>query len=173
MPKLKEKLLNFYFRRPLFCDSIFFSSLVLINELAISKYKEIIVLNRNTLNNLLNELVSSSISIAGFIIAALTIILTIKDNVNAKEKNSVNSGLKLLLTSKHYKSILDVFYNTSFIFVSTFFYFSLIEIFDGSLSDKVEMYLILFGLIVTTLGTFRCLYILKSILYLQIKDSSN
>jgi hypothetical protein len=109
-------------------------------------------------------------SIGGFVIAALTIILTLKDNLKAKESSFPITALEILFNSKHYKRVVRVFYWGSLICLLTFFYFSLLEVIFASFTDpKILMYFIVYGLVLTVTAVGRCLLILLFIIEIQLK----
>lgn len=170
--KVQSKILDFYIKRPIFFDIIISILIVLIIDKTCSKGYFCIKINRDTLGNLLNELVSSSVSIGGFIIAALTIILTLKDNLKAKEQTYPISALDVLFHSKHYKRIVRVFYWASLVFILTFFYFGILEIIWNNLSDIQALYLIFIGLFITAMSVVRCLLILQKIIEIQMNDTN-
>jgi hypothetical protein len=167
-----NKLLDKYIKRPLLYDVAFIMFLILLNEYLVGLKKVVLALDKNILGNLLNELVSSSVSIGGFVIAALTIILTLKDNLKAKEGSFPISALEIIFNSKHYKRVVRVFYWASLIFVITFFYFSVLEVLWPNFSEKMAMYLIMIGLWITVMAVIRCLLILQAIIEIQLKDKS-
>lgn len=164
------KLLDIYIKRPFLYDIICVVPMFLLNELAISKNYKVFTLDKTVLGSLLNELVSSSVSIGGFIIAALTIILTLKDNLKAKGETLPISALELIFSSKHYERVVKVFYWASMIFVITFFYFSILEILWPNFDEKQAMYFIFIGLWATVMAVIRCLLILQAIIEIQLKD---
>lgn len=169
IPKALIAPLDAYIKIPFIYDTAFMGVFVGGNELIIRYFESCFLLDVDTLGNLLNELVSSSISIGGFVIAALTIILTLKDNLKAKQDSYPISALEILFSSRHYKRLVRVFYWSSFVCVFTFFYFSLLEIVYTNLSPKLFMYLTVYGLILTVLAVVRCLFILLLIIEIQLK----
>lgn len=171
--KLKIKILDFYIKRPIVCDLILSFLILFVSYCLCNKYSICVKINRDTLGNLLNELVSSSVSIGGFIIAALTIIITLKDNLKAKEASYPISALEVLFHSKHYKRIVNVFYSAALVFVVTFFYFSIIEIIWDNLCDKNALYLIFIGLFLTVMSVLRCLIVLQKIIEIQMNERDN
>lgn len=163
------KVLNTYIKYYFVFDCVLSIIFILIYELVCYKYHVYIEFDASNLNSLLNELISSSVAVGGFIIAVLTIILTMKESVKEIDIYDSKSGFDLLFLSKHYKRIVDVFFGASAIFVLTFFCFSLLEIFFEELTNKTIAYLIFIGLIIMTLAIIRCLIVLKGIVELQIK----
>jgi hypothetical protein len=170
------KILDKYIKYPLIWDSLITTILLGILFLY-QKYISVIPIEKSVLNSLVNELISSSIGIAGFLITALTIILTFKDNLKSRDKSpdltseskDIQSGIELLFHSKHYKRIVTVFFVASIVLVFSFFYFSIIELLWKKLSETQLVYLILGAIVFIVLAVLRCLLILYKIIQLQIK----
>lgn len=58
---------------------------------------------------ILSNLISIAISLAGFILAALTIIVAIKSNLSSTINEKRGTPLKLFFTPKNYEKIISVF----------------------------------------------------------------
>jgi hypothetical protein len=120
-----------------------------------------------------SDIVNTSISLAGFILAALTIIVTFKDNISHKENSSEKpkvemSGLELLFSSKHYKRIVGVFSWAAFIFVLLFLVYSLLKLFIDKIPSIYYLELVICGIVLITMTIFRSLLILYKVIKLQI-----
>jgi glycerol uptake facilitator-like aquaporin len=59
--------------------------------------------------NIMSSIISTDVSLAGFILAALTIIVTFRSNLKAKDMDQATDALELILSSGHYKDIKGVF----------------------------------------------------------------
>ncbi|MGB1206241.1 MAG: hypothetical protein ACPG5B_11375 [Chitinophagales bacterium] len=164
-----RKFLNFYYDNSIIFDLIIAIALVFYINFMCKYYNICINLDRDALNDLLNELISSSVSVGGFIIAALTIILTIKSNLKNKKFDKSQNGLEGLLNSRHYKTIVNIFYIASSVFVFCFFSFSLLKIFDNYIKDEYLLYFIILGMTFIISSIIRCLMVLRNIVLLQIK----
>ena len=87
-----------------------------------------------SLKSNLSDIIATSISLAGFVLASLTIIVTFKENITQKQneaainqadkpetnKNADISGIELLFTSVHYERIVGVFSWAAFILLFLF-----------------------------------------------------
>lgn len=58
---------------------------------------------------ILSNIISTDVSLAGFILAALTIIVTFKSNIKVKSMDDASDSLELIFSSKHYPKIKRVF----------------------------------------------------------------
>jgi len=114
--KLFDKIADKYLSYPIFIDLI-----IVVSVWLISKYCPIFIIqleNKENQINLLSNLIGTNVSLAGFILAALTIIVTFKSSVDSKiniekaKNNQVyDNALELIFASKHYNSIVKVFKN--------------------------------------------------------------
>lgn len=100
-------LIDGYYKRPLIFDFIVLIAIwFLSNWFTIIRFK-----NSDQANSLslISSLIGTMISLAGFILAALTIIVTFKSSLLAKGVDDANNALELIFSSRHYKSIVKVF----------------------------------------------------------------
>lgn len=116
--KLKAKIFDFYFKMPVVIDIMITASIWYI-----SKYKPIFTVkltDKTNQLNILSNLIGTNVSLAGFILAALTIIVTFKSNLKAKGIEDSDNALELILSSKQYDKIVSVFKNALLEFVMCF-----------------------------------------------------
>lgn len=166
-----DKIMNNYLHRPLLWDGVLIAIGIGVFEFICSKDWWCLKIHRESLDSLLNELVSSSLSVGGFVIASLTIVVTIKDGVSKPVSESEN-GLDALMNGKWYPKVVNVFKVGAWIFILTFLAFSLIEVMHDAISNKLDLYLIMTGLIYTVMALIRCLLALNVIINLQIKANN-
>ena len=177
--KKLTKVLDAYIKKPLLWDNIFIALLAITYFLTRRWGFCNFVAPADNMQSLLHELVSSSVSIGGFVIAALTIVITFKENLKAKEAigpaqqpASPTSGLDLLFKSHHYKGIVNVFYWSALIFIFSFLYFCILEIFwdELKLHLTLSVCLIGHGVLMMVFAVTRCLLVLNQVVKLQMKD---
>lgn len=102
-------------------------------------------------------------SLLGFVIAGVSILLTMQKNEN----------MKILECSNLYYQIFDVFISGSKILSVTTVIALLSMVFDNDKSyNYIFMYGTLWGIIISSFRTWRCLWILKHVIDLQIKKKS-
>lgn len=165
------RLLNFYIKRPLFYDLLICTILVAVTQFIESPGYAI---SSTKAESAFSDIVNTSISLAGFILAALTIIVTFKDNISHKENSSEKpkvemSGLELIFSSKHYKRIVGVFSWAAFIFVLLFLIYSLLKLFLDKIPETYFLELVICGIILISMTIFRSLMILYKVIKLQIR----
>lgn len=61
------------------------------------------------LDNIISNIISTIVSFSGFILASLTIIVTVKSNVASKPVTEANNPLEMLFSPDNYKLIVEVF----------------------------------------------------------------
>lgn len=167
------KILNIYIKRPLFYDLIICALIVLSIE-----YFNVLNLSISvdSAKSTISDIVNTSISLSGFILAALTIIVTFKDNIAHKErtnppKNSeVIGGFELLFSSKHYKRIVGVFSWAAIIYILLFLLFSILKLFLSKIPEEYYLDIVITGILMVALTIFRSLLVLYKIIKLQINN---
>lgn len=160
-----KKVIDYYYKRPLLIDFLFLA-LVWFFSNHISLFKFVYPDQLNSLN-LISSLIGTMISLAGFILAALTIIVTFKSSLIAKGMDEATNAMELLFASRHYKSIVKVFKDS----ITEFLCYSLSAYsiwqsyanFPEIVLGKIVMSLI----ILVALNVLRSLYMLFRILSLD------
>jgi hypothetical protein len=166
------KILNIYIKRPLLYDLLICGIIVFCID-----YFQILTLtvSLDSAKSTISDVVNTSISLAGFILAALTIIVTFKDNIAHKEKSNPTknsedqSGFEMIFSSKHYKRIVGVFSWAAIIYISLFLMFSILKLFLSKIPEKFYLDIVLVGILLVAFTIFRSLLVLYKIIKLQIK----
>jgi uncharacterized MnhB-related membrane protein len=165
-----KTLANWYFNAPKFWDLVIGTIVSAFGFFLRNKFgidtKDIISVQSN--------LASTAISLAGFILTALTIIVTLRANLAYKGLEESNSGLELIFNSKAYKSIVNVFKGAilELVIVALFLYATMLI----SKPDSYEPYILStsYGVLISIAFTvLRCLYVLFNLVELEIKAREN
>lgn len=169
--KLKESIINLYLRFPIAIDLA-----IVIIVWIISKYNPIFQINITSKENqtdIISNIIGTNVSLAGFILAALTIIVTFKASLKAKGIEESENALELILSSKHYLKILSVFkialIEFVLCFVILYIFWALSDIFSNLTLYRISIS----GIIITSLTIIRSLFILFLILGLEKHSRSN
>lgn len=165
-----RKILNIYIRRPLLWDTILTGLVCYMAYIVINSFKINLSIDNELIKSIMSDLISTSISLAGFVLASLTIIVTFKDNLNHKSQGVEQSGIGLLFSSKHYKSIVGVFTWAVMIFLALFLFLSLSKLFVSKLPVEYSLYFCIIPISITTLTIFRTILVLYSIIKLQLQN---
>jgi|SRR5690554_1223197 len=190
---MKIKILNTYIKRPLLWDIIITSLICYLFSLVVSKFDVKIQVDMELVKSIISDLISTSISLAGFVLASLTIIVTFKNNISHKKKSQskpecnykseqvsgkdnkvvINqddeqSGIELLFSSKHYSRIVGVFTWAVFIFLLLFLFLSFSKLFITEVPISIALYFCIIPICLTTLTIFRSILVLYRIIRLQL-----
>lgn len=164
-----KKVLNVYIRRPLLWDIAITGVLCYLTFITTSKLNIAINIDSELIKSIMSDLISTSISLAGFVLASLTIIVTFKDNISHKNVGTEETGIGLLFSSKHYGSIVGVFTWAVIVFLSLFLFLSIGKLFISKLPLNYALYFCIVPICLTSLTIFRTILILYSIIKLQLK----
>ena len=126
-------------------------------------------LDTATQMNLLSSVIGTCVSLSGFILAALTIIVTFKSNIKAKRMEEASDALELIFSSKHYPAIINVFKSAiteyCLLFLTLYFVWAGASNMNVETLNKVNIS----GIIVTSLVLFRSLLTLFKVIELPEK----
>jgi len=167
-------ILDKYFKSPLFWD--YFLSIILIFICYELINKHIILLPKtDEIISITTDITNISLTISGFILTLLTVLITFKTSNNVKkiELDSDKPLFELFFasglyfeTTKHLKNCIK-----SLILVSVLgFSF---KIFLSNSSKVYLYYFNILGLLIIALTLYRCLLILTKIVELQKNESQN
>ena len=153
-----------YYKLPIFIDLVLIILIWGINyKFTVFEIK----VDQESLINIIYSLIDSSVALAGFILAALTIIVTFKSNIKLKGINEATNPLELILTSNHYKKIVATFKGSilelTILFI--FLYFSLSFLKTISLLQLFN--LVISAMTLLSLSILRSLYLLFRILKME------
>lgn len=161
-----------YYAKPLRYDFVIISAFCFSYWLITTKYNVTLVNDPELIKSFTTDLLNTSISLAGFVLASLTIIVTFKDNTNSKKnENTEATGLELLFSSKHYSTIVNVFSTAVFLLLSGFVVLSIYKLFFTKFPPYFGDYLLIVSILITALAVFRCVLLLYKIIKLQISQS--
>jgi len=159
-------ILDIYFRRPLFWDYLI--ALASSTTVIIFYCKDkISIPDVQDSYSLTGDLTNITLTLAGFILTILTVLITFKDNSNSRIEDEnepifnkfFNTGF-YYETVKHLKNCIK-----SIILIAALGFFLKLFLLGGY--RKYFFFYNMFGLIITILTIWRCLLILSRVLKLQ------
>lgn len=167
---MKAFIINHYLRWPLLFDAVVAIAL----GLGAAKYLMpcIIIDYTEKLLDVIFSIIGTCVSLAGFILAALTIIVTFKSNLKAKGIAESNDALELILSSKHYGSIVSVFKTAIIEFIVVAITLYLVAALSWVFSTSNLLIVTIVSIIISSLTIWRSLFMLFAILNLEKKDRS-
>lgn len=163
--RIINSLIDKYLASPILCDAII-AGLVWVA----SKHFALVnfaLTDKSNQINLMTNLIGADVSLAGFILAALTIIVTFKSNVQSKGMNDAMNALELIFSSKHYYRIVQVFKKSLIEFVMCFILLFCAWLSTDNFLIETVYRINVTGIILTTLSISRSLFVLFMILDLE------
>lgn len=160
-----NKIIDYYFAYPILCDLVFVVTIWLCSKHFI--FFDLKLIDKTNQINILPYIISADVSLAGFILAALTIIVTFKSNLRAKGIEEADNALEMIFSSKHYDSIVGVFKKSLIEFVLCFVFIFIVWELADNFSIKTINRVNITGILLTTLAIFRSLYVLFVVLDLS------
>ncbi|NVO84485.1 hypothetical protein [Hymenobacter terrestris] len=128
---------------------------------------DIIAISSSEVSSIQTSLASTAVSLAGFIIAALTIIVTFKANITAKRIDDSANGMELLFNSDNYGRIVSVFQFAILELVACFGVMHGAMFITNMLTPRHNLLLAIIVLIIILLSLARCLFVLFNVLSVE------
>ncbi len=159
-------ILDIYFKRPLFWDYLISGTIIIL--LFVSYFYKIIVLpEKSDSYSLTGDITNIALTLVGFILTILTVLITFKDNSNAKIISDEEPVFNKFFSTDYYYETVKHLKNcikSIALIAALGFFFKLL------LSNEFRIYLFyynVFSLTIIMLTVLRCLLILEKILELQ------
>jgi hypothetical protein len=162
-----KRVIDTYFKAPFIWDMMILLVIISLERYCCIKYGFCLDNNRSRLEELLNELISSSMAVGGFIITALAIILTLRENIPSKPLTESKSGDELLFNSGYYFKIITVFSRSAYICVGSFALFACLKIFNNHIDDYFSFIWIMSSSFFLFMTVIRCIFILHLIIIVR------
>ncbi len=160
-----EKIIDKYLANPIHIDFLIVGFVLFFLEKM--NYFNFELKDRANQINIIPSIISSDVALAGFILAALTIIVTFKSNLQSKGMNDATNALELIFSSKHYSRIVQVFRKSLLELVLCFSFLSFAWISTDNFSIQTINKINIVGIIITILSVSRSLFILYIVLDLE------
>ena len=179
LKSIRNKCLDLFFSSPYIFDFLFALGITSLSYILTNKYS-IDILSLTNLDRIASDVSSSCITIAGFVLTILTIVISFKNSSDSKNEfdsgptESTNkSKIDLFFSSELYFKTVKVLQQsiTGLVFVFAFFIF--IVLFDKSINQDLKFYTLIFGITLAILIFSRCILTLKLIIKLQMSNDKN
>lgn len=170
--KALNKAGDFYFKKPILWDAIVVVLLwvislnisYLLSNLNLPLIK---VLDKGTLLNYLSNLVETNVTLAGFIIAALTILVTVKSSLKARGYEDAENALEYIFSTKHYASIIKVFVKSISELVLILIILYVVWLVSENINEKNIYRVLIFSTFGLLTSLLRSLFVLFNVLSLE------
>ncbi|CAM3712052.1 hypothetical protein [Flavobacterium saliperosum] len=160
-----NKLIDFYLNNAIKSDILIVGLIWIANSCL--RIIDFIPASKEIHLSILSDLISASISLAGFILASLTIIAAIKSNISNKAPETAKNPLELFFSPKNYKRIVEVFQGSiielTFTFILAYFFWISSENFSNETIHKIVISLS----VVISISTLRSLIVLFRIIRIE------
>ena len=165
--KKLDMFLDYYVNNALFIDCIIVIAVWFINsEICIFDFA---TPSKEDNISIISDIISASLSLAGFILAALTIIAAMRANIINKPAEAARNPLELFFSNGSYRKIMVVF-RDSIIELTLVFIIAFITTFSKENLDKEFLFkIIIIFILLISLSTIRSLLVLFTII--GIRDS--
>lgn len=159
-------IFDFYFRKPVLIDYVFSIIIVAVNFFLFVNNK-IAISSKNNSYSLTGDLTNVSLTMAGFILTILTVLITFKENSPSESKKESNTIFNKFFSTDYYFESIKHLKNCikSIVFIAALGFF--LQIFINEDDHEYFFFYNILGLIVLILSVQRCLLILSKILTLQ------
>jgi hypothetical protein len=119
------------------------------------------IYNKKEVNvDIIGNIISASISLAGFILASLTIIVAIRSNVKSKTPEQAKTPLELFFSVDTFKSIVKVFKIAIVELVICFVYSYILWTISNNLNNELIFKSIVSLVFLMVVSTIRSLFVL-------------
>ena len=130
---------------------------------------EIKYLNKETYINIISNIISASVSLAGFMLASLTIIVAIRSNIANKNPEHAKSPLELFFSIGTFKTIVKVFKISIIELILCFIISYIVWIISRNISIESVHKTIISLLYLMSLSTIRSLFVLFLLIDIENK----
>lgn len=171
MKKIKNKIGDFYFNCPILIDSSI--TLAIIFCIHILRYHNTISIQiDDSIKEIAMNIGLACVTIAGFILTILTIMVTFKnsrDEKNTLEPQNISTDkTTLFYNSPLYFKSVAIMRKSVLVLIFVFITLFCLRIFQMSFTLKELWYSVIIGASLTIFTFIRCLFLLKLIIKLQI-----
>lgn len=157
-----KKIMDFYLNNALFFDTLIIISLWLANSyLSFIDFK---IADKKENVAIISDTVSASISLAGFILASLTVIASIRSNITNRPANATRNPLEMFFSDKNYSRIIQVFKDAIIELILVFILSYFIWITQENFENYTLLKWIISAVVIISLSISRTLLVLFTII---------
>jgi hypothetical protein len=157
-----KKIMDFYLNNALFFDSLAITIIWFANSyLSFIDFK---IADKKENLGIISDTISASISLAGFILASLTVIASMRSNITNKPPDATRNPLEMFFSDKNYSRIVQVFKDSIIELISVFVLSYLIWISQENFENYTLLKWIFSAIIIVFLSISRTLLVLFTII---------
>lgn len=157
-----------YYKRPILYDYII--SIIIIGLIIIlEKYSRVSFSGVGNISEFASDIGGVGLTISGFILTLITILMTLKSGqiISEEELKNSSSPFKIFLDSQLYIRSIDILKNGVLSLIFACFVIYLYKLFAFGFFPKYLFYLNIVGLIIIITTFLRCFYVLNLIMRMQ------
>lgn len=162
MSSTRSKLIDHYLNNALFADFMLVVAIWVCNTYFSWFDFSIAAKDKNL--EIVGDTVAGSISLAGFILASLTVIASIRSNITNRPPDGAKNPLELFFSDANYSKIVQVFKDAIIELIVIFLVCYAFWISQENISNFSIFKLLVCAISVTTLSVFRTLLVLFTII---------
>lgn len=163
----KNRPKNYYLKYPVQCDYFIALLLVTSHSYFSPRIGFYYIPAITEISDILNELISSTLSAAGFVLAAIAILASIKSDVEPLKSKRPKNGKQLFFYSNGYPDMIKIYAQTAVNFILLFIIFTVLRASVNFLHPSWLFHLSLIGVLVLILSFLRCILLLWNLINLQ------
>lgn len=157
-----KKIMDFYLNNALFFDSLIIVGLWIANTyLAFIDFN---IADKKENLGIISDTVSASISLAGFILASLTVIASMRSNIANRPPDATRNPLEMFFSDKNYSRIIQVFKEAIIELILVFIFSYFIWISQENFENYTLLKWIVSSVIIIFLSISRTLLVLFTII---------
>lgn len=164
----KYRILDFYLRAEILIDIILITVFIFLADYLKQKYSWNIKFDREFLKTLHGDLIATCISLIGFIVASLTILISMKESIKSRldQTQKISSGLELFFSSDTYSVLIKKFNTGTFLLIIVFFLLCILKL-GYNIATEYYSKILAFLLILIFSTVFRTFFLLVLVTRLQ------
>ena len=157
-----KKVLDFYLNNALFFDGIFIIGIWFVNSYF--SFFDFKIADKNDNLEVISDMVSASISLAGFILASLTVIASIRSNITNRAPDAARNPLEMFFSDQNYNRIVQVFREAIIELVLIFVFSYITWISQENFDNYTLLKWIIVAVLIIFLSVSRTLLVLFTII---------
>ncbi|HDZ03512.1 hypothetical protein LCGC14_0265980 [marine sediment metagenome] len=168
------KILNWYYKRPILIDYIL-SAFILGFMFLLNDLLDLNIINANTANDISLDIGAIGLTVSGFILTLVTILITFKSGEILSDNRLDNDSnpFKIFLSSPLYKKSINILkYGVLSLVIISISIF-IIKLFSGNIYFKYTLSANIIGIVIISSTFIRCFYVLNIILKMQEFNPEN
>lgn len=162
-----KRVYDLYIDYPLLADFLLGGVGIMVYILSSLLKNPLFNIDVSSLQDILNELISTSLSLGGFVLAALAIIASIQLGVKNKNPKDAETGKEFFYNSRGYKRVINIYSTSCFTYLALFLIFTSARGVSAGIELKTLLYIIIAGVVILSSSFIRCVIILWGLMRIR------